>query len=183
MGQTRVPVAAEQLILVDAEDRELGVGDKLQAHLTGTLHRAFSIFVFDNQKQLLIQKRALTKYHSGGLWSNTVCGHPRPGENTIDAAHRRLKEEMGFDCELCFTFGFLYRAELSNQLIEHEYDHVFVGNFDGEPHPETLEVAAWRWISMPDLETDLGDHPEKYSYWLRVAVNRDEWSCLSSPRL
>jgi 8-oxo-dGTP pyrophosphatase MutT (NUDIX family) len=100
MGQTRVPVAAEQLILVDAEDRELGVGDKLQAHLTGTLHRAFSMFVFDNQKQLLIQKRALTKYHSGGLWSNTVCGHPRPGENTIDAAHRRLKEEMGFDCEL-----------------------------------------------------------------------------------
>lgn len=175
-------MAAEQLILVDAEDRELGVSDKLQAHLTGTLHRAFSIFVFDKRKQLLIQKRALTKYHSGGLWSNTVCGHPRPGENTIDAAHRRLKEEMGFDCELYLIFNFLYRAEMSNRLIEHEYDHVFVGSFDGEPHPETQEVAAWRWISKPDLESDLREHPEKYSYWLRVAVNRHEWSCLSSPR-
>lgn len=169
-------MAAEQLILVDAEDRELGVSDKLQAHLTGALHRAFSIFVFDAQQRLLLQKRALMKYHSGGLWSNTVCGHPRPGESTLAAAHRRLVEEMGFDCELRLMFGFIYRAELSNQLIEHEYDHVFVGNFDGEPQPETLEVEAWRWMSMSELKADLRDHPEKYSYWLQAAINAKEWN-------
>ncbi len=172
-------MAAEQLILVDAEDRELGVGDKLQAHLMGTLHRAFSIFVFDSQGRLLIQKRALTKYHSGGLWSNTACGHPRPGESTISAAHRRLREEMGFDCDLGFAFGFLYRAELNNRLIEHEYDHVFVGSFDGEPAPELSEVQAWRWIPMTDLRTELREHPEKYSYWLRTAVDKKEWECLT----
>lgn len=172
-------MAAEQLILVDAEDRELGVGDKLQTHLTGTLHRAFSIFVFDTRQRLLLQKRALTKYHSAGLWSNTVCGHPRPGESTLAAAQRRLTEEMGFECELRFAFGFVYRVELSNQLIEHEYDHVFVGNYDGEPKPETLEVEAWRWIPMPELRDELRNYPEKYSYWLRVAVNTKEFASLS----
>lgn len=173
-------MATEQLILVDAEDRELGVGDKLQTHLTGTLHRAFSIFVFDSHHRLLIQKRAQTKYHSAGLWSNTVCGHPRPGEGTLAAAHRRLAEEMGFACELHFAFGFVYRAELSNQLIEHEYDHVFVGSFDGEPEPETLEVEEWRWISMSELRDELRNHPEKYSYWLRVAINTKEFETVTS---
>lgn len=127
--------------------------------------------MFDSRQRLLIQKRAQTKYHSAGLWSNTVCGHPRPGENTLAAARRRLAEEMGFECDLRFAFGFVYRAEVSNTLIEHEYDHVFVGSFDGEPRPEILEVEEWRWITMPELRDELRDHPEQYSYWFRVAVN------------
>src|SRR5690349_20155369 len=113
-------MAAEQLILVDAQDRELGVKEKLQAHVEGALHRACSVFVFDRERRLLLQKRARAKYHSGGLWSNTACGHPRPGETTIAAAHRRLGEEMGFDCELRAAFEFLYRVELDGALIEHE---------------------------------------------------------------
>src|SRR2546423_9920022 len=132
-------MAAEQLILVDSSDREIGVGEKLETHREGRLHRAFSIFIFDGAGRLLLQKRAPTKYHSGGLWSNTACGHPRPGEETVAAAHRRLREEMGFDCELRAAFGFLYRAELRERLIEHEYDHVFVGEFRGAPAPDVAE--------------------------------------------
>jgi isopentenyl-diphosphate delta-isomerase len=173
-------MAAEQLILVDAEDRELGVGEKLQTHLEGALHRAFSIFVFDTEKRLLLQKRARTKYHSGGLWSNTACGHPRPGEATIAAAHRRLREEMGFDCELRQAFGFLYRKELDNRVVEHEYDHVFVGEFDGEPTPDATEVEAWCRLSMKQLRRNLRERPREYSYWLSVAVNRGEWRLLNA---
>jgi isopentenyl-diphosphate delta-isomerase len=173
-------MAAEQLILVDAEDQEVGVGEKLQTHLDGALHRAFSIFVFDARKRLLLQKRARTKYHSGGLWSNTACGHPRPGEATITAARRRLREEMGFECELHQAFGFLYRKELDNRLVEHEYDHVFVGEFNGEPSPDVTEVEAWRWLSMKQLRRNLCERPLEYSYWLSVAINRQEWTVLNA---
>ncbi|HEX7957304.1 MAG TPA: isopentenyl-diphosphate Delta-isomerase, partial [Pyrinomonadaceae bacterium] len=120
-------MASEQLILVDADDRELGAGEKLEVHRAGALHRAFSVFVFDGRGRLLMQRRAAGKYHSGGLWSNTACGHPRPGEATRAAARRRLREEMGLDCELSAAFEFVYRAELGDSLVEHEYDHVFVG--------------------------------------------------------
>jgi isopentenyl-diphosphate Delta-isomerase len=171
-------MAAEQLILVDAQDRELGVKEKLEAHLEGTLHRAFSIFVFDAEKRLLLQKRAQTKYHSGGLWSNTACGHPRPGEKTLAAAHRRLREEMGFDCELRRVFGFLYRTELENRLVEHEYDHVYVGEFNGPPEPDVTEVEAWRWVGMKQLRRHLLERPADYSYWLKVAINRREWKLM-----
>src|SRR5205085_4273578 len=151
--QSRHPAAeadalVEQVILVDECDRELGVSEKLQAHRAGALHRAFSIFIFDADKRLLLQKRAQTKYHSAGLWSNTACGHPRPGEPTEAAAHRRLREEMRFDCALRPAFQFLYRAELSGGLVEHEYDHVFVGEFDDEPVPDRAEVEDWRWVRM-----------------------------------
>lgn len=173
-------MAAEQLILVDAQDRELGVKEKLQAHIEGALHRAVSIFVFDAEKRLLLQRRALAKYHSGGLWSNTACGHPRPGETTLEAAHRRLLEEMGFDCELRRAFDFLYRAELENRLVEHEYDHVFVGEFGGEPAPDSAEVEDWRWVSMKQLRRDLSKRPHEYSYWLSVAVKRKEWRLLDA---
>jgi isopentenyl-diphosphate Delta-isomerase len=163
-------IAAEQLILVDAQDRELGVKGKMEAHMEGALHRAFSVFVFDGAKRLLLQKRARTKYHSGGLWSNTACGHPRPGETTMAAARRRLREEMGFDCELRAAFEFVYRAELDGALVEHEYDHVFVGTHEGDPAPDPSEVEGWLWVTMDELRRRLREEPQRYSYWLKAAV-------------
>lgn len=169
-------MAAEQLILVDAQDRELGIKEKLQAHVEGMLHRACSVFVFDGAQRLLLQKRARTKYHSGGLWSNTACGHPRPGETAIAAAHRRLDEEMGFDCELRAAFEFLYRAELDGELVEHEYDHVFVGTHEGDPTPDPAEVEDWRWVEMAELRRCLREEPQYYSYWLKAAIEGDHWA-------
>jgi isopentenyl-diphosphate delta-isomerase len=166
---------SEQVILVDEHDCELGVAEKLQTHRDGALHRAFSVFVFDSAGRLLLQKRAREKYHSGGLWSNTCCGHPRPGETTAAAARRRLFEEMSFDCELRAAFGFLYRAELAGGMVEHEYDHVFLGRFDGEPAPDAGEVEGWRWLTLGELREDLKSRPGDYSYWLRAALGRDEW--------
>lgn len=168
-------MASEQLILVDAQDRELGVKEKMEAHVEGALHRAFSVFVFDSEKRLLLQQRARTKYHSGGLWSNTACGHPRPGETTLAAARRRLREEMGFDCELREAFEFLYRAELDGALIEHEYDHVLVGTYEGDPAPDPSEVEGWRWVTMDGLRRGLSDEPQSYSYWLKVVIEGDHW--------
>jgi isopentenyl-diphosphate delta-isomerase len=166
-------MASEQLILVDADDRELGVGEKMEVHLAGALHRAFSVFVFDGRGRLLLQKRAADKYHSAGLWSNTACGHPRPGEATREAARRRLREEMGFDCELREAFEFIYRAELDGALVEHEYDHVFVGTHEGDPAPDPSEVEAWRRVSMSELRRDLRARPQLYSRWLKLAVEGD----------
>src|SRR2546430_1187270 len=166
--RSKSDLMTEQIILVDENDQELGVGEKLQTHLEGTLHRAFSIFVFDAERRLLLQKRARTKYHSAGLWSNTCCGHPRPGEATAAAAHRRLREELGFDCALRPAFDFLYRAELDGPLVEHEYDHVFVGEFNGAPQPDRAEVEDWRWVTMAELRHELRARPDDYSYWLRV---------------
>jgi isopentenyl-diphosphate Delta-isomerase len=168
----------ERVILVDERDRELGAAEKMRAHAEGLLHRAFSIFVFDRGGRLLLQQRARAKYHSGGLWSNTCCGHPRPGETVLEAARRRLSEEMGFGCELRKGFEFLYRAGLDRGLTEHEYDHVLVGGFDGEPRPDPAEVAAWRWAGMDELLDDVRARPESYSYWLRVALERREWARL-----
>jgi isopentenyl-diphosphate Delta-isomerase len=168
-------MAAEQLILVDAEDRALGVGEKLRIHLEGSLHRAFSVFIFDGRGRLLMQKRAAAKYHSAGLWSNTACGHPRPGEATGAAARRRLREEMGLDCELRRAFEFLYRAELGGALVEHEYDHVFVGAHEGDPAPDPAEVEDWRWVSMAELRRGLSDAPQLYSAWLKLAVEGARW--------
>jgi isopentenyl-diphosphate delta-isomerase len=173
-------MAVEQLILVDAEDRELGVGEKMEVHRAGALHRAFSVFVFDGRGRLLMQKRAADKYHSAGLWSNTACGHPRPGEATGEAAHRRLYEEMGFDCELRAAFQFLYRAELDGALVEHEYDHVFVGTYGGDPAPDPSEVEEWRWVTMGELLRGLSEKPQLYSRWLKLAVEGDHWRGLAA---
>lgn len=170
----------EQVILVDERDREVGVVEKLQAHREGALHRAFSVFVFDRDDRLLLQKRAAAKYHSGGLWSNTCCGHPRPGEATTPAARRRLREEMNFECELSGAFEFLYRAELDGALIEHEYDHVLVGRYDGEPAPDGFEVEDWKWATVEELRRDLQREPERYSYWLKLAVEGDGWQKLNA---
>jgi len=162
---------AEQLILVDARDRETGTGEKLRVHCEGLLHRAFSVFVFDRRGRLLLQKRAVGKYHSAGLWSNTACGHPRPGEETKAAAQRRLREEMSVECE---AVSFVYRAQIGG-LVEHEYDHVFVGLHEGEPAPDPLEVEGWRWIGLDELRVGLRREPERYSYWLRISFENDYW--------
>ncbi len=162
----------EKIILVDTSDRQIGTAEKLQAHRDGLLHRAFSIFVLNSQGQLLLQRRAKHKYHSGGLWTNTCCSHPRDEEPTILAAHRRLQEEMGFDCELQELFSFVYWAELDNDLIEYEFDHVFVGYSDREPILNPDEADDWQWIDLQVLQTDIREHPEAYTYWLRDCCDR-----------
>ena len=160
----------EFVILVDKDDNEIGKEEKLTVHRNGLLHRAFSIFIFNDHEELLLQRRAFDKYHSGGLWTNTCCSHPRPGEDLVAAAHRRLKEEMGFDCDLHKINKFLYLAEFSNGLIENELDHVFVGEFCGEINPDESEVAEYRWVNMEQVEKDAILNPESYSYWFRYVL-------------
>jgi len=162
----------EQVVLVDHKGREIGTEEKLAAHQRGLLHRAFSIFVFNSQRELMIQRRAASKYHSGGLWSNTCCSHPRPEEDILEAAHRRLQEEMGFDCPLEEVFTFTYKTPVSHGLIEHEFDHVYIGYFDGTPQDSPDEISEWRWISPGGLKSDIGVHPELYTYWLKRSLDR-----------
>lgn len=172
--------AEEEVILVDERDRVLGSSGKLRAHLDGALHRAFSVFVFDERGRLLLQKRAAGKYHSAGLWSNTACGHPRPGEETGAAARRRLREEMNFDCELSEEFSFIYRAELGAGLVEHEYDHVFTGTFAGRPSPDPAEVEDWEWVTVEELHRAIEDDPARYSRWLKIVVEESGWHRLNA---
>jgi isopentenyl-diphosphate delta-isomerase len=160
----------EMVVLVDDNDRELGSGEKLAVHRAGQLHRAFSVFVTDPSGAVVLQRRAATKYHSAGRWSNTCCGHPRPGEPLLSAAHRRLGEEMGFDCELSPAFSFTYRVALENGLIEHELDHVVIGTFGGTPRPDPSEVSEWKALRSGDLIRDLAAHPDRYTAWLPLAV-------------
>jgi len=162
----------ERVILVDENDVERGSAEKLRAHAEGVLHRAFSVLVFNPRGEVLLQRRAAEKYHSGGLWSNTCCGHPRPGEETARAARRRLREEMGFECELTPLFGFRYRVELADGLSEHEYDHVFVGRYDGDPLPDPGEVEAWRWAGLDAVRRDVLHASERYTYWFRLLLER-----------
>ena len=161
----------EEVVLVDEHDRPVGRGEKIETHLRPRLHRAFSVFVFDSSGRLLLQKRASAKYHSSGLWSNTCCSHPRPGEPTEAAARRRLKEEMGFDCEVTKVFDLVYYAELDNNFYEHEYDHVFTGRYDGSPTPDPREVEDWKWVEVQALAEDLRVNPHMYSYWLRASFD------------
>ncbi|MGA9768405.1 MAG: isopentenyl-diphosphate Delta-isomerase [Blastocatellia bacterium] len=162
----------EHLILVNENDEEIGVGEKLQTHREGKLHRAFSIFVFDSAGRLLMQKRSTSKYHSGGLWSNTCCGHPRPGEKVETAAHRRLKEEMNFDCPLQFCSSFIYRAELDHNLIEWELDHVFAGVYDDDPDPDKAEAEDWQWVDIDELKVGIDAQPDRFTYWLKIALGK-----------
>jgi isopentenyl-diphosphate Delta-isomerase len=161
----------EHVILVDIEDVAIGTTEKQAAHVTGSLHRAFSVFVLDDAGRMLLQRRAITKYHSGGLWSNTCCSHPRPGESTMAAAQRRLFEEMGFHCPLEVAFSFVYRADVGGGLIEHEYDHVFLGRFNGEPAPHPAEVDDWRWIDLPALLREVRERPGRFTYWFHIAFD------------
>lgn len=162
----------EQVILVDKNDKEIGIGSKLQTHKEGKLHRSFSIFVLNSKGELLMQQRAKTKYHSGGLWSNTACGHPRPGKDVIAAARRRLQEEMGFDTELKELFTFIYKVKLDHDLLEHEYDHVFRGKFDGNPVPDPAEVEEWKFVPLGVVQKDLKENPDFYTAWFRICFER-----------
>jgi len=158
----------ELVVLVDENDVQLGLMEKQQAHIAGLLHRAFSVFVFNSKGELLLQQRAVDKYHSPMLWTNTCCSHPRENETYKEAAHRRLKEEMGFDCELKEKFHFIYRAELGEKLFEHELDYVFTGFYEGKININKEEVQDFKWIPMDELIADMGLHPEKYTVWFRI---------------
>ncbi len=162
----------EMVLRVGENDELLGIEEKLTAHQQGILHRAFSIFVFNKSGDLLLQQRSHEKYHSSGRWSNTCCGHPRQGETTEDAAHRRLQEEMGFDCDLQEVESFTYRVQLDNGLIENEYDHIFVGRFDAEPLPKLHEVNDWRWMTFTVALNEAFAHPERYTAWFPLAATR-----------
>jgi isopentenyl-diphosphate delta-isomerase len=172
----------EKVILVNDLNEVIGEKEKIQAHIEGALHRAFSVFLFNSDSELLLQKRAGTKYHSKGLWSNTCCGHPRPGEDTKDGAHRRLREEMGIDCQLGEIFSFTYRVVLDNHLVEHEFDHVFIGIFDGEPILNKEEGEDWMWIDLKSLKQGLANNPNTYSFWLRACIDRviDLYACMKT---
>ena len=160
------------VILVDENNKEKGTIDKIEAHKKGKLHRAFSIFVFNDKNELLLQKRADNKYHSSGKWSNTCCSHPLPGKDVEIEAGRRLKEEMGFNCELENKFEFIYLAELENKMIEHEYDFIFFGTYNKDPDPDPKEVSDWKWISLEKLKKEMLESPEKYTPWLRIIMQK-----------
>jgi len=159
----------EQVILVNERDEETGVLEKMEAHRKGVLHRAFSVFIFNNKKEILLQQRALNKYHSGGLWTNTCCSHPKPGESTANAAARRLKEELGFDTNLEKIFDFIYEASFENGLTEYEFDHVFYGIYNGEINFNKSEIQDICFRSMEEIESDLKTHPNKFTAWFRIA--------------
>ncbi|MGI9531802.1 isopentenyl-diphosphate Delta-isomerase [Lutimonas sp.] len=158
----------EKVILVNTEDKQLGLMGKMEAHEKALLHRAFSVFIFNKKGELMLQQRALDKYHSPGLWTNTCCSHQRDGESNIEAGRRRLQEEMGFECELKELFWFVYKAPFDNGLTEHELDHVMIGSFDEDPEINPEEVASFKWMTLEDVKKDMEEHPEMYTEWFKI---------------
>lgn len=164
----------ENVILVDNKDNPLGTHEKFDTHVKGLLHRAFSVFIFNKKGEMLLQQRALSKYHSGGLWTNACCSHPAPGELTEMAALRRLNEELGFQVPVEKVFDFVYKAELGNGLIEHEFDHVFVGEYEGEINFNTEEVLNYCYAELPDIRLSLQQKPEQFTAWFHLAFTEIE---------
>lgn len=169
------------VILVDETDAELGTMEKQRAHVEGRLHRAVSVFVFNARGDTLLQRRAASKYHTGGLWTNACCSHPLPGEAPAAAARRRLREEMGIDAPMAPAFAFTYRAEVGGGLVEHEYDHVFLATWEGDPTPDPAEVEEWRWISPAALEDEVARDAGAFTPWFRTILARAEWPALAYP--
>jgi isopentenyl-diphosphate delta-isomerase len=168
----------DNVILVDEQDNVTGTMEKIRAHREGVLHRAFSILLFNDRGEILLQKRAQGKYHSAGLWTNTCCSHPLPNESMEHATRRKLLQEMGIDMQPEFAYKFIYKVALDNSLTEHELDHVFIGQYNGNPDINPEEVADWKYISMTDLRKDINLHPERYTYWFRLILNHPEFSPL-----
>lgn len=158
----------EEVILVDQFDKQIGTMEKMQAHKEGVLHRAFSIFVFNSNNELLLHKRASNKYHSAGLWTNTCCSHPRPNERIVDAAKRRIKEEMGFECEVKPLYEFIYYQPLENGLSEHELDHVLIGKYNDAPEVNKDEVDEWKYETIENIDKELKEKPEAYTAWFKL---------------
>ena len=160
----------DEVILVDSKDNAIGRMEKLEAHQQGVLHRAFSVLIFNSKGEIMLQKRADHKYHSGGLWTNACCSHPKPGESTEDAAKRRLKEEIGITLEPKFLYKFIYKTALDNALTEHELDHVLVGEYNEAPELNPEEASDWKFISIDDLKQDIVEHPDHYTVWFKIIV-------------
>ena len=158
------------MILVDSNDMQTGKMEKLEAHKRGLLHRAFSVFIFNSKGEFLLQQRAIEKYHNGGLWTNSCCSHPFPGEDVLKAAKRRLFEEMGFRTEISPLFSFMYKATFDNGLTEHEFDHVFTGVYDGAISIDKSEVSDYCFKTLNDIEGSLQTHPQKYTEWFKIAL-------------
>jgi isopentenyl-diphosphate delta-isomerase len=159
----------DEVILVNENDEQVGIMEKMEAHQKALLHRAFSVFIFNEKKEMLLQQRALSKYHSGGLWTNACCSHPKPGEQTLSAAKRRLKEELGFDTAIHKVFDFVYKAAFENGLTEHEFDHVYVGEYDDAIHPDPAEVMDTAFLPMDTIVRLAEQEPSKYTAWFHIA--------------
>lgn len=162
----------ENVLLVDERDHVLGTMEKMEAHQKGLLHRAFSIFIFNDKNELLLQKRAMGKYHSAGLWTNTCCSHQRFGESTIEAAHRRLQEEMGFDCYMEKSFDFIYKTDFNNGLSEHEFDHVLIGHYNGAVNFNREEVCEYKYMTLEAVQKDMEFNAEHYTFWFKIAFEK-----------
>jgi isopentenyl-diphosphate delta-isomerase len=162
----------EKVILVNSNDEPIGLMPKMEAHEKALLHRAFSVFVINGNNELMLQQRALQKYHSPGLWTNTCCSHQRDGEKNIEAGLRRLQEEMGFETPLEYLFNFIYKAPFDNGLTEHELDHVMLGRYEGEPSINSEEVASWKWMDIDLIHADLINNPADYTVWFAIIFDR-----------
>ena len=162
----------EKVVLVDRNDNPIGLMSKLEAHEKGVLHRAFSVFILNKKGQLMLQRRALDKYHSPGLWTNTCCSHPRESEGNIEAGVRRLKEEMGFTTPLMPMFSFIYKSKFDNGLTEHEFDHVLLGYYDKQPFINKIEVSDWKWMSLDKIILEIKNKPEDFTVWFKIIFER-----------
>lgn len=162
----------EQVILVNESDHQIGVMEKMEAHEKAILHRAFSVFLFNSKGEMMLQRRALTKYHSAGLWTNACCSHPRPGETALEAAQRRTMEELGIQPQIQHIFSFMYKAAFDNGLTEHEFDHVFIGQWNDDVHLNPEEVAEIRYLTIEEIRSDVQENPDQYTAWFKIAFDQ-----------
>ena len=162
----------EKVILVNEKDEQIGLMPKMEAHEKALLHRAFSVFIFNDENELMLQQRALEKYHTPGLWTNTCCSHQRDGESNLEAGKRRLQEEMGFVVDLEESISFIYKAPFDNGLTEHEYDHIMLGTYNGTPNINPEEVASWKWMTLEAVKADIAQQPEIYTAWFKVIFDK-----------